>query len=398
MLALIYALDRALRLLALRAFFRRPAPPAPATRPAVTLIHPVTRAGHDLRRSLASRAAQDYPGPQHHIFVCDRDDADSQAIVRELIARNPGWSAELRLADPDSGPIASKLLKIAVAAPESGAELLCFVDDDVALSPDALTTLVRHLGAPGVGAAFGLARYTAHETAWSSLMSLFVNTAALPSYVPLTFLAEPFTITGHCFALRRDVFLAAGGFSGMAGRIDDDHELARRVRALGLRCVQTPLIYDVENRLPTARAYAAQLKRWFVFPRETMLPQLTRRERIVTGLGSAGNLLPPLAALRALVTRRPRDIGAALACLALFLAAHARLEARYLGRVTPARRLPLLLVVALLTPLHVLAASLGDSVVEWRGLRIRVRRGGSFELLSCESGRASLQDGPDSQA
>jgi ceramide glucosyltransferase len=378
---ILYALDRLLRLLALRAFFRRPAPPAPPRWPAVTLIQPVTQASHDLRAALASRARLSYPGPVQHLLVCDAADAGSQATVRELMAAHPSWESTLLTVEPDSGALASKVAKLHAALPHAAGEVLAFVDDDVSLPADALQTLVRHLGVPGVGAAFGLARYTAWETPWSSLMSLFVNAWALPSYVPLSFLTEPYTITGHCFALRRELFEAAGGLAGMAGRIDDDHELARRVRARGLRCAQTPLVYAVENRLASARAYHAQLRRWFIFPRQMMLPQLTSRERAVTAIGSLGNFLPPAAALVALITRRRAAAVSALACLGAFLGFFYYVNKNYLASGPPWRRAPLLLVTALLTPLHMLAASLGDDVVEWRGQRLRVGRGGEFEVL-----------------
>ncbi|NTV65763.1 MAG: glycosyltransferase, partial [Oscillochloris sp.] len=296
LITLGYAIDRGLRLLALRGFFRRPPPPTLAEWPTVTLIQPVSRASHDLRRALASRAELDYPGPQQHLLVCDEADHASQALVRALIAANPAWSVELICVPPDAGVLASKLAKIHAALPQAIGAALVFVDDDIRLPPDALRVLLPYLWLPEVGAAFGLARYEAWDNPWSSLMSLFVNASALPSYVPLSYLTEPYTITGHCFALRRTVFDHVGGFAGMAGRLDDDHELARRVRAVGLRCVQTPLIYGAENRLATARAYHAQLRRWLTIPRLTMLPQLSPRERRLTLLTSGGNLLPPLVA------------------------------------------------------------------------------------------------------
>jgi len=376
-----YALDRALRLVALERFFRRPAPPLPQNWPAVTLIQPVTRASHDLRRALASRTRLAYAGPQRHLLVCDQADGQSQRMVRELIAAHPNWDAKLLVVAPDAGTVASKIAKLLAALPYADGAVLAFIDDDVSLPPDALTTLVRHLGAPGVGATFGLACYTAWESPWSSLMSLFVNAWALPSYVPLSLLTEPYTITGHCYALRREVFAAAGGFTGMAGRIDDDHELARRVRALGLRCEQTPLIYTVENRLPTARAYHAQLRRWFIIPRQTMLPSLSPKESALSALGSIGNWLPPLVSVLALLRRRRDASLAALICLALFLGLYAYVDRRYLQRVTPWRRWPLLPVTALITPAQIVAASLGDEVIEWRGQRIRVRRGERAEVV-----------------
>ncbi|NTW02247.1 MAG: glycosyltransferase [Oscillochloris sp.] len=376
-----YALDRTLRLLALRDFFRRPLPPDPPTWPAVTLIQPVSRSSHDLRRALVSRACLDYSGPQQHLLVCDQDDVISQAVVRELMAAHPGWPAELITVVPHTGLVALKLAKIAAALPQATGEVLVFVDDDVCLPPNALRTLLPYLWLPDAGASFGLARYEAWESPWSSLMSLFVNAGALPSYVPLSYLTKPYTITGHCFALCREVFDQAGGFSKMEERLDDDHELARRVRAIGLHCVQTPLIYGVENRLATARAYHVQLRRWFTFPRLMMLPQLSTRERWATLLGSLGNLLPPLAAIVALIRRKRGSSLAAVVCLGLCLLCYAIVDQAYLGNVTPARRWPLLIVTVLLTPLHVLAVSLGGDVVEWRGQRIRVLAGGRFEVL-----------------
>jgi ceramide glucosyltransferase len=378
----LYAVDRALRFAALRAFFRRPPPPAPPAWPPVSVITPLTHSPNDLRAALCAHAEVRYPGALEHLFVCDAADLATQALVREVSAAYPAWRARLLLAAPDAGALATKIAKVNAALPEAQGQVLCFVDDDVRLPPDAFDTLVRHLLTPGAGAVFGLARYVAWETPWSALMSLFVNAWALPSYVPLTYLTEPYTITGHCFALRRDLFDAIGGLTGMERRIDDDHELARRVRAHGLRCVQTPLIYAIENRLATAQAYHAQLRRWFIIPRQTMAPNLSRREQALTTFAAAGNLLPPLALCWALLRRRRQPFAALALCLLIFLVSYAQLDRRYLGGGTPGRRWPLLLPTALITPLHILAASLGEPTIFWRGQRLRIRRDGTIDVVS----------------
>ena len=106
------------------------------------------------------------------------------------------------------------------------------------------------------GAVFGLAAYTNWSNIPSSLLSAFVNANALLSYLPLTFLAEPYTITGHLYALRREVFAAIGGLDGMEGRFDDDHELARRIQRHRLANVQTSVVYDVDNYLSTIDGYS----------------------------------------------------------------------------------------------------------------------------------------------
>ncbi len=228
---------------------RRPA--APAEWPSVTLIQPITRGVHDLASNLRKRLELDYPAPIQLLFVCDAHDQASQAICQAVCALNPQADVQVLLVEAEHGRLASKLEKIQAALPKATGEVLWFVDDDIALRPDALRVLLPELAQPEAGAAFGLACYTNWRDPWSSLMSAFVNANALLSYIPLTYLAEPYTITGHCFALRRAVFDAVGGFEHMDGRVDDDHELARRLRRHGLRSIQTPMIYDVDNELPT---------------------------------------------------------------------------------------------------------------------------------------------------
>jgi len=384
-LALLYGLDRLLKLLAVRVFFRRPPPSEPDAWPSVTLICPITRSPNDLRRALGARARLDYPGPQRCLLICDAADASSQAICRELMAAFPTWQAELLLVAADAGAIASKVAKQCAALPRADGDVLCFVDDDVLLRPDALRVLVPYAVGQGVGAAFGLACYTAWGSLAESLMSGFVNTSALLSYVPLAFMVEPFTITGHCFAMPRARFEAVGGLGGLAGRIDDDHELARRVRRHGLRNVQTPLVYDVENRLATLADYHNQLRRWMLIPRQTMLPSLGVRERGAMLIGSGGSLLPPLLALLALAGRRPAALAALGLSVGSFAAAYALIERSYLRRPMPARRWPLLPLLACATPVHVAFAALGDETIHWRGQRLRIERGGRYTVLNEDS-------------
>jgi ceramide glucosyltransferase len=384
-LATLFCLDRLLKAVAVALFFRRPPPAAPATWPSVTLLQPITRGVHDLAHNLERRLQLDYPAPIQQLLICDRDDAASQALCQAVRSRHPQADIQLVIVAAKTGDLASKIEKLRAALPQARGEVLCFVDDDVAPRPAALRQLIAYLGEPQAGATFGLACYTNWRTFWSSVMSGFVNANALLSYIPVTYLAEPFTITGHCFALRREIFEAVGGLEDMAGRIDDDHELARRLRRHGLRCIQTPMIYDVDNDLPTLTAYLAQMQRWFVFPRLLMAPYLSRREQIVTALGSAGTLLPSLIALLALWSRSRRALRGFAAMLGAFAAVYLAGERRYLGRAAPLGRLAALAVAAVVAPLQIVWGLSAGREVRWRGQRLRIRRGGIVEVLSART-------------
>lgn len=378
----LFALDRLLKLAAIIHFFHRPPPPAPRLWPAITLFQPITRGVSGLPGSLRARALLDYPAPIQHLWICDVQDKVAQEQCKALKAEFPHLHAQLLLVEAARGlAVASKIEKLLVALPHATGEVFWFLDDDVAPRPDAARMLASYLFQPRVGAVFGLACYTNWCTPWSSLMSAFVNANALLSYIPLTYLTEPFTITGHCFALQREVFERAGGFRAMEGRIDDDHEMARRVRKLGLRNVQTPVIYDVDNEFGSWQAYCKQIKRWFIFPRQAMLPFMSGREQIISLLGSPGQLLPALLLLLFLFTWKRSAFRALLVSLVLFGAVYQFSEICYVKRRTPLRGWFMLPVVALFIPLQILQALVSNDEIEWRGQRLRISVGGKLEVV-----------------
>ncbi len=381
LLTLVYASDRLLKVMLVGRFFASPVPTLPAgVAPTVVLIQPVTRGATNLSANLTARAALNYPGTVRHLIVCDAGDSDSQAVCRAAL---PG--AEIVLVEPDlpGAPLATKVAKMAAGVARLGADadVVCFVDDDIALPPDALIALVAPLYAVlPAGATFGLACQMSWSTPWESLMSGFVNANALTGYVPLTFFTPPYTLTGHVFALRRDVFERAGGMVGLEKRFDDDHEIARRVRALGLQLSQTPLVYGVANALPSLAAYRLQMRRWFVMPRQGMAANLTPKERVVSALLSVGNLIPPALLLCAILAPSRVTLSAVVVAFAAFLACYLHLENRHLPARTPYRGVLLLPVVAFLTPLHILIALLlPGNRITWRGRTYEARPGGGLE-------------------
>jgi ceramide glucosyltransferase len=349
------------------------------------------------------------------LLICDAADTATVTHCREWVAAHPQLDAQVILVDGSDGEIATKVEKLLAALPSAAGAILAFVDDDILLRPDALESFACYLGEPRAGAVFGLAVYTNWSNVPSSLLSAFVNANALLSYLPLTYLAEPYTITGHFYALRREVFAAIGRLEGMEGRFDDDHELARRVQQSGLANVQTPVMYDVDNRLETFYDYANQMRRWFVIPKQTMAPYLTPHQQFVSLLGSIGNLIPPALALLAAAAgmarwfaprgphtapaapapnmttvahpTRTEAMGPLLVVMALFAGAYAWCEHAYAGRRTPRVRWPWVLVSALIAPLQALGGLLGGNTFAWRGRRIRLARGGRFEVVPPASRR-----------
>lgn len=382
-LFVLFALDRFLKHLATWLFFRRPRPEPLPVWPTVTLLQPLTRGASNLATSLRARARLDYPAPIEHLLICDVADTQTREIVSAYLEEFPAINAELILVSPGvERTVATKIRKLQEALPRATGAVVCFVDDDVAPRPETLRILIPYLSKPDTGAAFGIPCYTNWSTPWSSLMSGFVNANMLLNFVALTYLCAPFRITGHFVAFDHQSLKEAGGLEGLEHYIDDDFELARRLRSRRLRSVQTSLVYDIDNDLPSLRAYQAQLKRWFVLPRQAMMPALEPWERVVATLTTGSLAAPGALLLLALGTRRRAAFAALLASLGVFGTSYVISERACLKGHIPLRRWPLLLVVSLLTPLDVARYLVSNSEIEWRGQLLRVRRNGQIEASS----------------
>ena len=382
-LVTLFTLERLLKLAAVLHFFRRPRPSQPEGWPTVTMLQPVTRGTSNLAATLGARATLDYPAAIQHLLICDDGDNATKELVSAYLSAFPGTQTEVILVEPDNdtASVATKMKKLQRALPHATSEVLCFVDDDVTLRPDALRVLIPYLYREQVGVVFGLPCFTNWQTIWSSLVSGLVNAHMLLNFVALSYLIAPIRINGHVFAFQRTTFHSIGGLDGLESHIDDEYEIARRVRQHGLSAVQTPLIYDIDNALDSAQAYARQCKRWFVMPRQAMMPSLTLQEKFIFGLFSFALPLPGIIALLALLSRRRAAWRGVALSLSLFGTVYAICERRYLQRPMPPHRWLLLPIVALWLPLQILWTLLLNNEVEWRGQRLRLHKDGTVEIL-----------------
>jgi ceramide glucosyltransferase len=382
-LALVALADRTLKLGLVARYFSRPQPDDPPVWPRVTLLQTVTRGVDALRANLEARTRLDYPARVQHILVCDADDADSQAICRAHSAAHPELDLRIvRVRGEGCGP-APKLAKLQAGLPYATGDVLCLMDDDVAPPTDGLRRLVAYLMQPGVGASFGLACYANWSNLWSGLLSAYVNTYTLETFVAWDDLCGPIRVVGQMACYWRRPFIAAGGFDGLEGYLDDDFVLAQRLRTTGLRPVQTPVVYDINDRTRSWRDYATKFKRWIMLPREAMTPFLTPWQRVAAFLATPATILLPSAlGVIALVTRRRIPTYALAATLGAFAVTHEVTRRCFLRRAMPRWRWPLLLYTVLVTPVHAALTLLGGNEIEWRGQRMRVYRDGHFERIA----------------
>lgn len=186
----------------------------------ISVIIPVHNGGAAFRRCLASLAVAASP-PGEVIVVADGDTDGSRHLADSFGAR------VLRL-DAAGGPARARNL----GARTARGDVLFFMDADVAIPPDTLGQVADAFREePGVAAVFG--SYD-DEPAVPNFLSQYKN--LFHHYVHQTAREDASTFWAGCGAIRRDTFLAVGGFDENYRRPSiEDIELGHRLKQAGYR-------------------------------------------------------------------------------------------------------------------------------------------------------------------
>ncbi len=201
----------------------------------LSVIVPVYNGADFLRSSLPALRASTYP--DFEMIVVDDGSTDASAAV----ARDAG--ATLLTMPQRGGPARARNH----AARTAGGDVLVFIDADVCVHPDTLERIAAHLDAnPEAVAVMG--SYD-DRPADPGFVSQYKN--LFHHFIHQHSRSNAWTFWAGCGAVRREVFLAAGGFSESYDRpCIEDIELGARLAATGARI-------DLE---PTIQA--THLKRW----------------------------------------------------------------------------------------------------------------------------------------
>jgi GT2 family glycosyltransferase len=193
----------------------------------ISVIMPVYNGASVLHASLAPLAAMLRAGEVAEVVVVDDGSSDASArIASELGARVISSGGRL-------GPGGARN----AAAGSALGNVLWFVDADVVVHEDAARTLAAVLRRSGASAVFG--SYDDRPSA-RNFLSQYKNLAH--RYYHRIGAGDSDTFWAGCGAVRKDVFLASGGFD--AARYPypsiEDIELGFRLRQKGLRIVLAP--------------------------------------------------------------------------------------------------------------------------------------------------------------
>lgn len=340
----------------------------------VAIAQPILAGDPRLSAVLAANL-RELPAAQF-LWLVDEDDAEAQAVCRDLADRHREIRIEILVCPPAPEGCNPKLWKLDRAEPAIREAVLLVLDDDTRMPAATLAALLRALDDHQL--ATSLPGYLDDGRWPSRLLAQFVDNNAALLYLPLLPFRPPLTINGMAYALRTGELAALGGFAPLLRSLTDDLAVAERTLAAGGRIFQSARPHWVETTVRDGRHYIQLMHRWFLFALLLLRKQPPGLRAIIAVLGA----LPPLllGALVVSVALAPSGpaVGILAACFVLRALGLLAVQRAIYGRPLHAPFSSLL--SELLQPIHLLHALVWRRIV-WRTRHYRVYDDRRFETV-----------------
>jgi chlorobactene glucosyltransferase len=204
--------------------------PTPA--PRVTVLIPAKDEGREIRGCIDSVLAQDYPALDV-IAIDDRSTDDTATILDEIAERDPRLS--VIHVEPGRLPAGwlGKCHALYVGTRALESEWLLFVDSDVRLAVDALSSAVSIAIERNYDAVSVLTRLECRSFLERIMLPLLAGAWAVMYTISWTnedSRKHAAAANGQFFLVRRNAYEAAGGHESVRDQITEDVELMRRLK------------------------------------------------------------------------------------------------------------------------------------------------------------------------
>ncbi len=231
-----------------------------AVLPSVTLLKPVYGLEKNLRENLRTACLQDYPTYQV-VYSVQRHDDPAIPLLRELAEEFGPERVSVAVESVCVG-VNGKVNNLAGALPHARHELVVISDSDVNLDRDFLRKIVAPLADPEVGVVSAFFRGV-DAGPWYEQFELF---ALSGDQFAMAMLASATGLVDFCFgastALSQATLAQIGGFEGLGATLVEDHEMARRIGALGKRVVVIPHVVRTTVDLKSPAAWWQKQTYW----------------------------------------------------------------------------------------------------------------------------------------
>ena len=203
--------------------------------PKVSVLIPARNEEENIERCVQSLLLQDYPN--FEVIVLDDQSSDStNSILKKMAMTAPGLHMIEGRPLPDGWM--GKSWACTQLAEKAQGDLFYFTDADTVHQPDALTKIVMALLGEQADFITGFPHQEMHT--WGERLIVPFFTWAFYTFLPLWMAYQMrfpalSNAIGQMMLFRRDAYQAIGGHGGVSDQITEDLELAKKIKAAGLR-------------------------------------------------------------------------------------------------------------------------------------------------------------------
>jgi len=226
-------------------FFGSAAPVEPF-QPCVTILKPICGVDSDAYENLASFCQQDYP--QYQIIFAVREQHDPAIeVVKQIIDNFPNIDIQLIVNDRTIGTNL-KVSNLANAAAVAKYSILLIADSDIRVGSDYLRRVIQPMSDPNVGVVTCLYRSLTRGR-MAIIEALWISTEFHPRVLVARQLEGIKFALGSTIVIQRSALEAIGGFPAIADYLADDFQLGNLPFKAGYKVVLSD--YVVEHVLAT---------------------------------------------------------------------------------------------------------------------------------------------------
>jgi glycosyltransferase involved in cell wall biosynthesis len=215
---------------------KRPPQPIPGPVPRVTILVPAKDEGERIRGCIESCLNQDYPDLEV-IAIDDRSTDNTGAVMDQMAAQNPRLRV-LHVTEPPAQGWTGKNNALHQGSKIATGEWLLFVDSDVVLQPEALDVGMGVVRRKQFDMLSLLPRLESHSIWEAMLIPLSAAAASTMYLIALNnkgHLPKQAFANGQFMLMSRAAYDAIGGHVTVRDRYCEDVEIARVMKAHGLR-------------------------------------------------------------------------------------------------------------------------------------------------------------------
>ncbi|SKB11288.1 Nucleoside-diphosphate-sugar epimerase [Planktothrix sp. PCC 11201] len=348
----------------------------------ISILQPILSGDPTLWDCLGHNLALKTSHQLEFIWLIDQNDAPAEMGCRQLMETYADVQIKLISLPPSPNQISPKMFKLIEGVKQAKGNIIAVLDDDTMLPNQAFDQCLPYLEKPDIGVAFGLPYYINFSNFWSTLVSSVVNGNNLLTYIPYTYLINPFTINGMFFVIKKEVLEKVNGFAALDKFIVDDYAIAQHFRQRGYQLAQTPVCHGISTQIQDSTHYFNLITRWFIFPQASILKSSHFSELIVFYLTAfIPTMFPSIVLIYSILFPSIYTLIYVVIYFGLNYALLNNFNQKYLRNATPKTHIIVLILVQVLLPIHIIITLFLPRKINWRGNIMQLNKDGGFEFI-----------------